>query len=125
MSDLTERLRHVAWLAEEGSEVTDLAAAAADALEAAEAWKAEATTVIERWEACWDVLAGELSSPVNLGRSKADLVREWIVAAEAKLVAIDALHTPEDITDDVAYCCECDTYWPCPAARILHPEEER
>ena len=37
MSDLTERLRHVAWLAEEGSEVTDLAAAAADALEAAEA----------------------------------------------------------------------------------------
>lgn len=31
--DIVERLRHVAWLAEEGSEVTDLAATAADEIE--------------------------------------------------------------------------------------------
>lgn len=31
--DLVTRLRHVAWLAEEGSEVTDLAATAADEIE--------------------------------------------------------------------------------------------
>ena len=32
-SDIVERLRHVAWLAEEGSEVVDLAASAADEIE--------------------------------------------------------------------------------------------
>ena len=32
MSDLINRLRHVAWLAEEGSEVTDLALEAGDAI---------------------------------------------------------------------------------------------
>ena len=37
MSDLTERLRHVAWLAEEGSEVVDLAAAAAERISTLEA----------------------------------------------------------------------------------------
>jgi hypothetical protein len=31
--DIVERLRHVAWLAEEGSEVSDLAANAADEIE--------------------------------------------------------------------------------------------
>jgi hypothetical protein len=31
--DIVTRLRHVAWLAEEGSEVTDLAATAADEIE--------------------------------------------------------------------------------------------
>ena len=33
MSDIVERLRHVAWLAEEGSEGSDLAANAADEIE--------------------------------------------------------------------------------------------
>jgi hypothetical protein len=37
VSDLTERLRHVAWLAEEGSEVVDLAAAAKERISTLEA----------------------------------------------------------------------------------------
>jgi len=37
VDDLVTRLRHVAWLAEEGSVVTDLAASAADLLKAIDA----------------------------------------------------------------------------------------
>jgi len=43
-SDIVTRLRHVSWLAEEGSEVTDLAATAADEIERL---RAETASLIE------------------------------------------------------------------------------
>jgi hypothetical protein len=45
-------------------------------------------------------------------------------AAADLLDAIDALHQPEPDPDDDSYewCIECDHQWPCPTARLLHPE---
>jgi hypothetical protein len=37
------------------------------------------------------------------------------------LDAIDALHQQGD---PYPYCRACGELWPCPTARILHPEEE-
>ena len=36
------------------------------------------------------------------------------------LDAIDALHQPDDGL--LQQCRECLTLWPCPTARLLHPE---
>lgn len=105
MSELTERLRHVAWLAEEGSEVTDLAAAAADALEAAE-------KRITELEHAYEVLAHSCSDEAEVAGWK-------LHTAEAKLAAIDALC---DIAmDPVGY----GTYFAQQVKAILHPEEEQ
>ena len=67
--DIVTRLRHVSWLAEEGSEVTDLAATAADEIERLRAeleeaydacryalaqsprWQENCANVIATWEA--------------------------------------------------------------------------
>jgi hypothetical protein len=43
------------------------------------------------------------------------------------LDAIDALHRPNRVRDwpNKVYftdCLTCDTSWPCPTARLLHPE---
>jgi DNA repair exonuclease SbcCD ATPase subunit len=60
--DIVTRLRHVAWLAEEGSEVVDLAAAAADKIdqledaigELARAFQ-ELTDQGDACPLCWDI----------------------------------------------------------------------
>jgi hypothetical protein len=46
------------------------------------------------------------------------------------LDAIDALHQPNRVRDwpSKIYftdCLTCDTSWPCPTARLLHPEARR
>jgi hypothetical protein len=49
-----------------------------------------------------------------------------VIAADL-LDAIDALHQPNRVRDwpNKVYftdCLTCDTSWPCPTARLLHPE---
>lgn len=41
----------------------------------------------------------------------------------AVLDAIDALHNPRVIYTGGTICDECCLPWPCPTARLLHPEE--
>ena len=72
--DIVTRLRNVSWLAEEGSEVTDLAATAADEIEQLRRWKSEAIAVIDQWEAAWEA-AG---SPGQLGDTKSGAMRDEI-----------------------------------------------
>ena len=110
MSDLTERLRHVAWLAEEGSEVTDLAAAAADALIAAEAELARLEHQIQQAEEATTAAYKDAET------------------AEAKLAAIDALPDdgPMNMTADTDYRMGHSDGWRDAmhaVHRILHPEE--
>jgi hypothetical protein len=52
--------------------------------------------------------------------------RDDMAAAADLFDAINALHTPEVLRDpgESVYCCECDTTWPCPTARLLHPAPE-
>jgi hypothetical protein len=53
--DIVTRLRHVAWLAEEGSQVTDLAATAADEIERLRAAGDALVTVMQAGsDAGWD-----------------------------------------------------------------------
>ena len=101
-SDIVERLRHVAWLAEEGSKVTDMAATAAneierltnerngwqataaglsqdisnaeDEIERLERWKTDATYVINAWEEAWESAA----VPDNLGATKSEAMLDEI-----------------------------------------------
>jgi hypothetical protein len=44
-----------------------------------------------------------------------------LLAAADLLDAIDALHQP--ISDHGLICDECDHPWPCPTARLLHPDD--
>jgi hypothetical protein len=56
---------------------------------------------------------------------------EWLTTAADLLEAIDALHQPEhpdpDFFPSYTQCVECSKFgmsidWPCPTARLLHPE---
>lgn len=47
-------------------------------------------------------------------------VTELILSGADLLEAIDALHQP-DVTGEI--CDQCEFYWPCQTARLLHPEE--
>ena len=41
----------------------------------------------------------------------------------AALSAIDKLHQRDHRGYRDVWCVECSRYWPCPTARLLHPEE--
>jgi chromosome segregation ATPase len=114
-SDIVERLRHVAWLAEEGSKVTDMAATAAneierltnerngwqataaglsqdisnaeDEIERLERWKTDATYVINAWEEAWESAA----VPDNLGATKSEAMLDEItrLRAEVKRLGVE------------------------------------
>ena len=74
MSNLTKRLRHVAWLAEEGSEVVDLAAAAE----------------IERLRTALAIAAGMLSTYVVVGDSHPETMLNELLAEADKAIDKEA-----------------------------------
>jgi predicted nucleic acid-binding Zn-ribbon protein len=95
-SDIVERLRHVAWLAEEGSKVTDMAATAANEIERLtnerNGWQATAAGLsqdisnaedeierlraeVERLRAIGDALIGALEN--NLMATAVVFVNQW------------------------------------------------
>ena len=91
--DIVTRLRHVAWLAEEGSEVTDLAATAADEIVRL---RAECTDLRQQL----DVLKIELAQArtgkalLEVERLEAENreLRERLAAGFASTVVIDVSH---------------------------------
>lgn len=91
--DIVTRLRHVAWLAEEGSEVTDLAAAAADEIMRL---RAECTDLRQQL----DVLKIELAQArtgkalLEVERLQAENreLRERLATGFASTVVIDVSH---------------------------------
>ena len=92
MSDIVDRLRHVSWLAEEGSEVVDLAATAADEivrlrnqLDAARTGRALLALEAERNLS--DQLAEALRAEVRLHDLYGDYPTDW---AKGALAAYDA-----------------------------------
>jgi len=94
--DIVTRLLAVAWLAEEGSEVTDLAATAA--------------AEIERLRAQQD------SHP-----RRAEVTQRYVDMLEA----IDALHQPnwhDNSGRDPMWCDTCCVDWPCSTHLLIHKE---
>ncbi len=66
MSDLTERLRHVAWLAEEGSEVVDLAAAAAERISTLEALTDQLAEALDLlYDYSPDLIGGDMNAALR------------------------------------------------------------
>jgi hypothetical protein len=49
-----------------------------------------------------------------------DRARDIAAALEAEVAAVAALHAAHPSLDlSIAYCIECDEYWPCSTARAI------